>query len=330
MFFKFKNNIISIFTFFTLLLLPITTTVMINHTLTNQTIINMERGFFGNNTYSIAIHNKNFHIDDLLQFIDVDDIAVYHDYDENVREIVYTNKFAYFPMISGRFFNPKDFSIPDNYAVVGKLHKNDIFEKNNKSYITIAGTDYEVIGIFGTDIDTMFDDKILINNPIAKESQSMIFYIDCFFKDSNNIVFSIIENLKIAEIDAKQISTETAILSNIVPNILYSRWFVLLIVCELICVILLSIEWIHTKKKEIAVKQLLGNSNTMIMFNTCLWYIFTVAISFIGGLMLSCLIYPQHTQYIWQSIAIIIPLAIIILIICYVCIKRVSIEEAIK
>lgn len=327
--FKIKKNIISIFTFFTLLLLPISTTVMINHTLTNQTLMGMERGFFGKSTYSIAVQNEKICIDDLLYYIN-DDMALYHDYNDNIREFAYKGKFAYFPMISGRFFSQSDFNSSINYAIIGKKQEKNTFQKENKTYINVDGFDYEVIGVFGTNDETMFDNKILVNHAIKKTSQSTVYFIDCFFSDSDKDISAVIEKLQSSGIDAEQISIEKSILSNIIPNMLYSRWFLLLIICDLISVILLSIEWIEIKKKEIAIKLLLGNSALKAMVNTCISYILMVIFTFVGGIILSCLLYPQHIQYIWQSILMIIPLAIIIFSMFYICIKNISIEEAIK
>ena len=328
---RFKNNIISFFTFLAMLILPLSSSVMINHALTSQTVADMERGFFGKNTYSLAIKNDGFSIKDLLKYTDNNyNFAVYHDYDENIREIFYTNKFAYFPMLSGRFFNGEDFASRENYAVIGKKHEKDIFKKNNKQYISVNGEDYQVLGVFGTDTDTVFDNKILTSNKVKGDNKSVIFYIDCFFNDSDNFINSVLENLQASGIKAEPISTEQSVLSGIIPDFLYSRWFGMLIICQLICVILLTFEWINTKKKEIAVKRLLGHSSAAIMISTCSGYILNAASAFIIGLILSCFAYPQHTQYIKPFAAVIAPIAAAVLFSCYSCVKNVSVEEAIK
>lgn len=330
---RIKYNAVTLLTFLALLFLPLSASAMIHHVRTSQTIQGMELGFFGKSTYAVAIKSDSFSVDSFRSYLaETDkDLAIYHDYSESVREIYYVNQYAYFPMISGRFFLESDFDTTANRAVIGKAQESNTFESDGITYINAGGANYEVIGVFGTDTDTMFDHKILINNPPPGASNfSDIYYIDCFFSDSDTVYSQLTQQLTQDGIDFSPISVKESLISVIIPNILYSRWFLMLILCDLICVLLLFFEWTNLKKKEISIKLLVGCTPYQIMTSTCLGYILLILLSFGLGLGLSCLIYPQHIQYLLESIWIICPLVAILLLICYFKIRRVSLEEALK
>ena len=58
--------------------------------------------------------------------------------------------------------------------------------------------------------------------------------------------------------EAEEIAQSAATLSRLIPNVVYGRWFLVILLCDLLCVALLSLEWKNRKQKEVCIKRLLG------------------------------------------------------------------------
>ena len=83
---------------------------------------------------------------------------------ENTRAIYFSSNYLYqIPIIEGRFFTHNDFKEKNRYVVVGKNMKPYLHVKQNKMYYNYLGTEYEVIGIAGFDIQSQLDNIVFFN-----------------------------------------------------------------------------------------------------------------------------------------------------------------------
>ena len=149
------------------LLLPILSILMFEHITISETLANMDSGAFGKVYEFISVEQDVFSVDKLLDEVGNINkkVAITSDGEvdgEKVRGIYFNKSYINLPMKKGRFFEKRDF-VEGNYcAVVGKNMMDKLYEKNRKSYISLAGSEFEVLGIIGYECDTVLDDYIYI------------------------------------------------------------------------------------------------------------------------------------------------------------------------
>ena len=233
------------------------------------------------------------------------------------------------PMISGRFFEDKDFTDNNNVAVIGKKVKNT-YEKAGQTYIQINGTEYKVIGVLGYNDDTPFDDYVFINLLSCPKDDLNMYIIDFLSNTSQEHFEDIIEDLR-SEIKEIDMLSETASFSETV-EVDFSAivYFGGLFSSCILCIMLISLQWLIYQKKELAIRRLVGASKQQITLLLLRKYVFYLLASFFVGVIYCTYFYRSYKAsflkaYIVSSLIIAIFMFINIRII-----KRDSIEEVIR
>ena len=118
-----------------------------------------------NNLYSdqaVSWTGSSDSLDSYLSCVKTDEI-LYADLSASARAIYFTADQITFPMISGRFYTPSDFSKANNYVVIGRNYVDDIRTEGGISYYEYEGEAFQVIGVIGLPQSSMFDQMLLFN-----------------------------------------------------------------------------------------------------------------------------------------------------------------------
>ena len=333
---KLKKRFISFILLVLVCILPILSIIMVHNLSLSETIQMMSDGTFGDKSGIITTGNSDgnckkiiydkFSSEGISCGIYLDDKS---NEEFNIRYMAYTKNYKVMPMISGRFFETKDFTDNNNVAVIGKKVKNT-YEKSGQAYIQINGTEYKVIGVLGYNDDTPFDDYVFINLLSCPKDDLNMYIIDFLSNTSQEHFEDIIEDLR-SEIKEINMLSETASFSETV-EVDFSTfvYFGGLFASCILCIMLISLQWLIYQKKELAIRRLVGASKQQITLLLISKYAFYLLASFIVGVIYCTYFYPSYKAsflkaYIFSSLIITIFMFINIRII-----KRDSIEEVIR
>ena len=331
-----KKRLINLTLFLLVCVLPIMSIIMVHNLSLSKTIQMMSNGVFGNTSSIITTGNSDENCKEIIydKFLSEGlSCAIYLDdksNDEyNIRYLAYTKKYKVMPMISGRFFEKKDFTENNNIAVIGKNIKNT-YKRSGETYIQNGGIEYRVIGVLGYEDDTPFDDYIFINLLSCKNDELKLYVIDFMDNISQELFDGYINDIS-SRIKEINILSETASFADTV-KVDFSTfvYFVGLFVSCILCILLISLQWLIYRRREIAIRRLVGASKEQITFWILGKYVFYLFTSFIVGVIYCSYFYPSYKAsffeaYVFSSIIILLFMFINIGII-----KKDSIEEVIR
>lgn len=174
-------------------------------------------------------------------------------------------------VMTGRTFTKEEILGGENKAIIGRYYEPFVEKRNDKDYIQVLGTEYEVIGILGNKYgNSYYDDTVYVpfdslpvNIKSSKEKSNIIF-IDKNY-DLNNLMMKSIKDMYSLEsfdpIDSKN--------NSIYSNIDYYKKLVYKIIAIAIFIIinfyLVISMWIKQRNKQISIKKALGFDNKKIL-----------------------------------------------------------------
>lgn len=331
-----KINIITLQLLFLSVLLPILLILMLEHITISETLGNMDSGSFGKSYELVCINFENFEPKILFTLMDQvkEQIAVTSDGcidGINIRAIYFNKKYVNLPMKEGRFFEKKDFTENNNCAVIGKKMLDITYLKEKKRYIILNGIEFKVIGVLGYECDTVLDNYIYING----YSQNSVFTssfleFDFLEKENGTIMDFLEESIHDYGMEFDRLSSQTSYFNTLIPRLLYSRWFIVVFFCVILCLILLSLEWILHQKKEIGIRQLLGANRKDIVFLLLkrFFKIIFVSVFFSGIYVL--LFHTNYKRFLFVGYCISIPVLFLFLFIILLRLMKTPLEEVIK
>lgn len=321
------------------ILLPILSILMFEHITISETLGNMDSGSFGKTYELISIDKGENELLSKELFKRIDGIgeklAITSEGKVDgikVRLIYFNKSYVNLPMQQGHFFKKRDFNEDYYCAVIGKKLIDKTYEKDKKRYITLAGMEFEVIGIVGYECETVMDDYIYINGMIPKKLfDSSLYQID--FLDAgkeDEILQYLYEELQKDHVIMESLTRGENYFNSIVPRLLYSRWFLAMFVCVLLCLILLSVEWINYQKKEIGIRRLLGATNGKLVVLLGKRYLKIILLSGVAGGLYSMIFWPNYKSFLLIGYSVTIPIITIFLGCMFVRIMKTPLEEAVK
>lgn len=302
------------------LILPILSVLMIHHVTVSETLSNMDSGGFGENYGMFSVTSEGVSPTDVytsVQNLDAS-YALYADYvtEDNtvVRYLYFNDTYAKLPMKWGRFFKISDFQKNCTFAVVGKDMEHQLYYKNATPYIFVDDIEYQVIGMIGYDCKTVFDHYILINGLTCNRTDIHTYTID-FFQVSNatNTLNEAIHRLQLSKVEAHPQIVCERFINSILPKILYSRWFLLLLICDIVCVILLTMEWLNTWKQEVAIRRLIGGEHTKIVKLIAGRYFMMYSVSLTVGCIYTWICYPAYIYNLLNGYLILLAAIVVFL-----------------
>lgn len=300
-----KKNYISFLIGIMFLIMPVTSMMMIDHITISQTIVNYENGYLGNYSGCVQIETKD--VDKVYETIMKVDksIAIYQEYldGQNIKSIYFEKEYKNIPMRKGRFFLKEDFQEDNYYAVVGKNYEEEIYDKKGSSYIDIMGVPFKVIGIMGMKDITSMDRDIWINSRVseAKGIQN-IYRLDFLEGNGRELYEKCLDYLEVSfPGKVEEISQEEGVLYSMLPEVLYGRWYIGILLCDVLCIILLSYEWKNQKQREISIRRLLGAKSAQIVVFVLKKYISVVMITGILSVLCCSIFYRQYRRFLFAG-----------------------------
>lgn len=300
-----------------------------------KAIEGMANGYFGESYTLYSVEDGIKNRDAIMQAVDDTKarVALYmtKQYGKNkVNAIYYNERFVNFPMRYGHFFTKAELKSGKNMAVIGKNLESSIKEQNGNKYIKLNGNYFRVIGIIGYDSDTIIDDYIYISVGQADGiTDGNLCTLDIWGKDTGaDEQFA--ENLSENGVLAEQRAGTAAYSESVFVDILYGRWFIAIFVCDLLCIAVISVQWIKRQQREICIRRLVGAKNLQVLGHILAKYILYTVVSMVLSTLICMLAFSEYMYAIFIGYMTIIPVMLVVIIINVFSAMRVPIAEAVR
>lgn len=330
-----KSKFITLVLIVLLTLLPVVSVTMMYHIEQCKAIEGMANGYFGESYTLYSVEDGIKNRDAIMQAVDDTKarVAIYmtKQYGKNkVNAIYYNERFVNFPMRYGHFFTKAELKSGKNMAVIGKNIESSIKEQNGNKYIKLNGKYFRVIGIIGYDRDTIIDDYIYISVGQADGiTDGNLCTLDIWGKDTGaDEQFA--ENLSENGVLAEQRAGTAAYSESVFVDILYGRWFIAIFVCDLLCIAVISVQWIKRQQREICIRRLVGAKNLQVLGHILSKYILYTVVSMVLSTLICMLAFSEYMYAIFIGYMTIIPVMLVVIIINVFSAMRVPIAEAVR
>ncbi|MBQ5561525.1 MAG: ABC transporter permease [Lachnospiraceae bacterium] len=332
-----RKKVITTILIITVCILPIVCILMIHHFSLCSTLQKMENGNFGKSSSMLkmsenTVESRQCLFDELKEQeiacgIYLDDI---NDVNKKIRFLAYTQKYVDLPMVNGRFLEKTDFVSNKCVAVIGKKVQG-VYQKSGKKYIKIYNREYEVVGVMGYEEDTKFD-KYVFANLFACEQEDLNIYSLDFFADVDRRQVLQLCSRKLEKIGCElEIMVEVENFSEtLTVDFSTIGYFVCLLLSYVICIWLISFQWLEVQRREMCIRRLVGASKKSVIGNVLLRYIGVLLISFLVGYLYCIMLYPSYKTSFYYGYFISSSILLVFMIVTMFVIKNDSVEEAIK
>lgn len=317
-------------------ILPIICILMMHHLSLCDNIQKMEEGNFGKSSCILSdkdtdISNKEKLYKTLCQ--ENISCAVYLDdkidIDRTIRYMVFTDRYVSLPMISGRFFEKEDFNTDNNVAVVGK-NVEGVFEKDGTEFININNSEYKVLGKMGYEEDTPFDNYVFVNLLSCENDMLTIYTVDILGNTKEIDVENCIEKFDNQKGKIEILSVTDSFANTVTVEVNTMVYFVGLLGSYILCIILISYQWLICQRRELGIRRLLGASKNQVSFFILRRYVFYLLASFIVGLGYCKYFYPSYEVSFFKGYFVSAGILILFMLVTINRIKKDSIEEVIR
>lgn len=282
-------------------IIPVVCILMVHHLNITDTLSKMGSGSFGKSSSLIKIHD-NINIKDLIQSVDNTGsrFAIYIDEvgeEGTVRSIYFNSRYVHIPMKSGRFFIDSDFTNDLSTAVVGKSREDEIYENAyGEQCVFINNTEYHVLGVIGYEQATILDDYIYLSLDLRDNVDSPLIIVDFLDSERCDLLSEyIMEQLENRSVNSELLSASISFSETIMPQIISARWFIGILFCCFICLLITSVQWINSQKQEMTIRMLVGASSKDIAILIAKKYLFIAVLSFFIGWLYCNTFYPFYT-----------------------------------
>ncbi|MEG1132543.1 MAG: ABC transporter permease [Romboutsia sp.] len=226
---------------------------------------------------------------------------------ENTTGIYKKEDFNDPPLIKGRFLDEEESFSNKKVAVVGQGLQHSFVNNNGKEWIEIDGTNFEVIGVVGTDYSSRLDSMIFIplgvvNRQYGTVGEIIIDGVNNTEKFLDKVRHNINSDVEFSKVNDKKIisgtfdpqtgkETEKVLSSSdLSKNNLNSYIYLIVFISALLCIISISIYWYEKIKKEITVCNILGFYKHEIFIRCINHYIKVVLTGIMFGMFFSVVI----------------------------------------
>ena len=318
-------------------MLPILTVLMFHHITVSETLANMDSGVFGEYYELLAAEEPLADSSIVYKAVETMNLNCVVTADsgegtETIRSIYFTKTYPNFPMEEGRFFRKKDFMADNRKAVVGKGKAAETYLRDSVRYIIVGDIEFEVIGILGYESDTILDNTIFINGMLQDKVFSSSIYTIDFFDDHNSeeAMEKLLEQMKKQGVKMERLSGGGNFMNTILPRVMYSRWFSLLLLADILCILLLSLEWVQQQKRELGIRRLLGATLQEVFFLILKRYLILILLSVVIAVLYTTFCYPSYRRFLVKGYAFLLPVLLVFLIGMVKQLTQYPLEEVIK
>lgn len=332
-----KKRFVSILLLGVACVLPILCILMIHHLSLCETLEKMEKGNFGERSYlaSMTINTMetrfalygNFVKEHISCGIYLDDRG---STENTIRYMAFTEDYVNLPMKNGRFFEKDDFTKNNKVAVVGKNVEN-VHEREGKQYIQVNNQEYYVLGEMGYEEDTAFDNYIFLNLFACDNQELKIYKIDLFSDiDENETMDKCVGVMQNLNSNVEVLAETDNFADTVTVNFNLISYFLGLLLCYILCIILISYQWLMLQRRELSIRRLVGASQGQIVRYIMVQYIIYMLISFVAGYLYCRFIYPSYRSSFYMGYMISAGILFLFMLAAIGKLKNDSIEEAIK
>lgn len=310
---------------------------MIHHLSLCSTLEKMETGNFGESSCltSMTINSietrfalyDNFVQEHVSCGIYLDDKG---STENTIRYMAFTEDYVDFPMQNGRFLEREDFEKNNRVAVVGKNVEN-VYEKEGKKYIQINNQEYYVLGEMGYEEETAFDNFIFVNLFACDNEDLKIYTIDFFSAiDGNQTMNNSAEKIRQLNCDLEVLVETDNFADTVTVDFDIVSYFFGLLLCYIMCIVLISYQWLMSQRRELGVRRLVGASKREVVSYIMIQYIIYMLISFVVGYLYCGFIYPSYRSSFYMGYMISVSVLFVFMLATIQKLKNDSIEEVIK
>jgi hypothetical protein len=295
---------------------PIIIILMTHHITLSETLSSMDSGALGKTYTMISIPEGQLTPETLYEAVAhlPASIGVYSDYETEdeikVRAIYFSKSYVTIPMLSGRFFLHSDFQENNYCAVIGKGLASLTEQTGENQYISVGACKFQVLSVIGYEQDTVWDRTVFINGYIQPMVfNTKLYTLDFFSGDSQALTTELLNDLQQETgISGEMLSGSQSFMSGFLPRVLYARWFIVVLLCNAISIILLSLEWLRGKKIEFCIKRLLGATTGKLIGNLCLQYGIMLLTAFALSTTYCTVFYPAYINSLGIGFLLFLPL----------------------
>ena len=317
---KIKIRLISILLCLLFILFPIISILMIYHITVTDTLSQMGSDSFGKSVCYLSVNQDQNDSLSLIQEIRKEKCSLALTTSETLNKtttlkyIYFNHRYANIPMKKGRFFKKSDFKEGNKVAVIGKAQQKNIIRHDHKEWIDVLGDEYKVIGVIGYAGETVYDSNILINMLGTNQQESHFYILDDYSDEKvSDYAGKIKDQVKEKGLSVEILSAQESYSEEVIPKMISARWFVGLLMAFLICMILMSTQWIRAQTREICIRRLVGATDIQIVGVVLKRYLWMISLSFLVG-MGYCLFFYRAYMYMFVIGYIICILAMMIVI----------------
>ena len=183
--------------------------------------------------------------------------------------------------------------------------------------------------MIGFDAETVIDDYVYINMFVAEDCvESNIYTLDIWGKeDTSSEKFS--DLLQQQGISSEELTTTKSYGMTLVPQIAYGRWFIGLLLCNLLCIVVISVQWISLQKNEIGIRRLVGANIYNIIGYVTVKYLRYVVVSIVISFVLCSINFGSYIPAVVVGYIIILPVMLFIIYISVTKTVKIPLSEAI-
>ena len=317
-----------------LTILPIISVVMMYHITLCDTLAKMDSGCFGNENVLYKV-SESATKEELAKIMDNlnERTALYTEEKMEgitVKAIYFNQYYVNFPMKSGRFFRKNDLAVGNKVAVIGKKLEANSYCRDKKTYIFLEGVEYEVIGVIGYEEETIIDNYVYINMLSSEGVIETNLYTLDLWENNSSVTKEFCEGLTQRGLEVEELAMGQSYGMTIFPKVLYGRWFIWLFLCNLLCIAVISVQWIKLQKQEIGIRRLVGGSVVDITLRMTVKYLLYVAISVAVSITFCVIKFSGYLHSLSVGYAITLPVMLAILIVNVISTARTPLVEAIK
>ncbi|NLK94837.1 MAG: ABC transporter permease, partial [Clostridiales bacterium] len=200
------------------------------------------------------------------------------------------------PMIKGRFFCKDDYGKNEKLIVIGKGLRRKIMKIDGEDCYLFKNDYYKVIGIVGDEKKESSNDfKVFYNLDLNDSMRIEGNYVIDAGSNTENIleqIKKINNDVQINEILSKNEETVSELVNRSLSYTIKDKMQVILVV--FLNIFIVTEFWIKSRKKEIAVRKMVGGSNLRIKYKVLMELILLSSSSFILGYV----IYLVSTYFI--------------------------------
>lgn len=261
----------------------------------------VSRGFYSDHVLSIQVSShstKNF---PASFFEGMPDSVIFRtglsmEYD--LRGVFWRGKTQLPPLLSGRFFSEEEGRMMSRVAVAGESCLENAYKENGKTYISIQGQPFEVIGIMGTKEKSRFQSMIWI----PFETAISVFGVDGQYKVDGADLKMIQESAEYLERELSktaQVTIEEPVGMEVSgvgerldlgTNDLIRMVYLAIMAAFLLAGILCVSYWIGYQRPKMQVRHILGEADWHIGLHLGGYLMKTVVLAvMVGGVFCACL-----------------------------------------